>query len=252
MKAADSRLNSGLWRNVEKIFFYVVAVLLMAVSGIVMFLFFYPRVSLTVPEGPTTTKTQYYPGEIIEYSMTICAATTLTYESSESLVDGSTYSYGTQVIHKEKGCSTTTRRRIIPLQQPPGRYHIELIKKVYVNIIRVDDKFFESNEFDILPIPEGHTPTTVINNFTTVVQSPQGQVSSVQPTAPVVVTTPPVQTPTPQPVPSPEPSPTPQPEPQPEPVPESKWGLDIGLKPIHINLKTPIPLLNIQLGRDKK
>ena len=107
---------------------------------------------MEVTEGPKTTQNEYYPGDAIEYTEKICVYTPLTYDLNVSLVDGANYSYGSQLIHRDPGCSTIRRKNvIIPLTQPPGKYHLELIKRIQVNIIRTDDKFYSSNEFMILP-----------------------------------------------------------------------------------------------------
>lgn len=131
---------------------YFVSIGTFVVAVLVAILLFYPPKSLEVTEGPKTTQNEYYPGDAIEYTEKICAYTPVTYDLNVSLVDGANYSYGSQLIHRDPGCSTIRRKNvIIPLTQPPGKYHLELIKRIQVNIIRTDDKFYSSNEFMILP-----------------------------------------------------------------------------------------------------
>lgn len=139
-------------RYVLNAMLYIVSIGTFVVALLVATLLFYPPKSLNVVEGPTTTKKEYYPGDAIEYTEKICVYTPVTYDLNVALVDGSNYSYGSQLIHREPGCSTIRRKNIIiPLTQPPGVYHLELIKRIQVNIIRTDDKFYSSNEFTILP-----------------------------------------------------------------------------------------------------
>lgn len=131
---------------------YVVSIATFIVALMVAILLFYPPRSLDVIEGPTTTQKEYYPGDAIEYTEKLCVYTPVVYNLDVSLVDGSNYSYGSQLIHRDPGCQTIRRKNvIIPITQPPGVYHLELIKRIQVNIIRTDDKFYSSNEFTILP-----------------------------------------------------------------------------------------------------
>lgn len=143
----------------------------------VSYLLFWPQQSYVIQNFPTTTKDQYYPGEVIEYTRNICAYKSITFDLSTQLVDGSTYSYPTERIHREPGCKERTITNIIvPITQKPGVYHLEFNIRNQVNIIRSEDDFFKSNEFQILPIPEDAKQTIVNNYATYVTQEVPGQI----------------------------------------------------------------------------
>lgn len=155
------RLNRAM-KILERLFLHTATFLTLTVALAVAFLLFYPYKTYVVTESPRTLKDTYYPGEVIEYTLKACFYRPVTYELSTQLVDGFTYPYPTETIHREPGCRTIDKKNIIvPLTQAKGQYHLEFNVRIQVNIIRTEDAYYATNNFTILPLPEVPKSTPV-------------------------------------------------------------------------------------------
>lgn len=97
-------------------------------------------------------KTEYYPGESIEYTVVQCRFTDRAATSYRTLISDEIISLPERSGGLEEGCSTKVSKAIIPPHASPGIYYLK--GRIVYHLTLVDREVsFVTNSFEILPPP---------------------------------------------------------------------------------------------------